>query len=207
MEVSNKLNRLLFFDQARKISEANYTSDPNDADNLTRWAESLLELSQCQCPQDSLKMIQDAIVKLEQALSINPRKHETLWCLGNAQTSLAFLTKTEDEARPYFKQAAKYFLQAVDEDPTNEVYLKSLEISSKAPKLHREILKHGLDQQIVGVGPSTATSSSSAKDAKKGKKSYNLKYDIVGWIVLAIGIVVWVGFAKSQMPPPPPPSG
>ncbi|KAG4178898.1 hypothetical protein ERO13_A10G072033v2, partial [Gossypium hirsutum] len=76
-----------------------------------------------------------------------------------------------------------------------------------APKLHREILKHGLDQQIVGVGPSTATSSSSAKDAKKGKKSYNLKYDIVGWIVLAIGIVVWVGFAKSQMPPPPPPSG
>ncbi|KAK8331521.1 hypothetical protein V6Z11_A10G080600 [Gossypium hirsutum] len=191
MEVSNKLNRLLFFDQARKISEANYTSDPNDADNLTRWAESLLELSQCQCPQDSLKMIQDAIVKLEQALSINPRKHETLWCLGNAQTSLVFLTKTEDEARPYFKQAAKYFLQAVDE----------------APKLHREILKHGLDQQIVGVGPSTATSSSSAKDAKKGKKSYNLKYDIVGWIVLAIGIVVWVGFAKSQMPPPPPPSG
>ncbi|TYI60276.1 hypothetical protein E1A91_D10G093300v1 [Gossypium mustelinum] len=207
MEVSNKLDKLLFFEQAHKISEANYTSDPNDADNLTRWAESLLELSQCQCPQDSLKMIQDAIVKLEQALSINPRKHETLWCLGNAQTSLAFLTKTEDEARPYFKQAAKYFLQAVDEDPTNEVYLKSLEISSKAPELHREILKHGLDQQIVGVGPSAATSSSSAKDAKKGKKSYDLKYDRVGWIVLAIGIVVWVGFAKSQMPPPPPPSG
>ncbi|TYI05357.1 hypothetical protein ES332_A10G082700v1 [Gossypium tomentosum] len=202
MEVSNKLNRLLFFDQARKISEANYTSDPNDADNLTRWAESLLELSQCQCPQDSLKMIQ-----VRAGIVYKPRKHETLWCLGNAQTSLVFLTKTEDEARPYFKQAAKYFLQAVDEDPTNEVYLKSLEISSKAPKLHREILKHGLDQQIVGVGPSTATSSSSAKDAKKGKKSYNLKYDIVGWIVLAIGIVVWVGFAKSQMPPPPPPSG
>ncbi|MBA0749039.1 hypothetical protein Gogos_003004 [Gossypium gossypioides] len=140
MEVSNKLDKLLFFEQARKISDANYTSDPNDADNLTRWAESLLELSQCQCPQDSLKMIQDAIVKLEQALSINPRKHETLWCLGNAQTSLAFLTKTEDEARPYFKQAAKYFLQAVDEDPTNEVYLKSLEISSKVLWSHYFIL-------------------------------------------------------------------
>lgn len=33
----------------------------------------------------------------------------------------------------------------------------------QAPDLHREILKHGLDQQIVGVGPSAATSSSSAK--------------------------------------------
>ncbi|KAK8619050.1 hypothetical protein V6N13_133019 [Hibiscus sabdariffa] len=203
MEVSdeNELDRLLFFEEARKISEANYASDPHDADNLTRWAGALLELSQCQSPQDSLKMIKDATTKLEQALSINPKKHETLWCLGNAQTSLAFLTDKEDEARPYFEKAAKYFQQAVDEDPSNEIYLKSLQISSKAPELHREILKQGLDQQMVGVVPSTAASSSSEKPGKKGKKNNDLRYDIFGWIVLVIGIIVWVGFAKSQPPP------
>ncbi|GMJ08862.1 translocase of outer membrane 20 kDa subunit 3 [Hibiscus trionum] len=203
MEVSdeNELDRLLFFEEARKISEANYVSDPNDADNLTRWAGALLELSQCQSRQDSLKMIKDATTKLELALSINPKKHETLWCLGNAQTSLAFLTNKEDEATPYFEMAAKYFQQAVDEDPTNEIYLKSFKISSKAPELHREILKQGLDQQMAGVVPSTAASSGSKKPGKKGKKNKDIRYNIFGCIVLAIGIIVWVGFAKSQRPP------
>ncbi|KAK8511434.1 hypothetical protein V6N13_024071 [Hibiscus sabdariffa] len=143
MEVSdeNELDRLLFFEEARKISEANYASDPHDADNLTRWAGALLELSQCQSPQDSLKMIKGS---------------------------------------------------------SNEIYLKSLQISSKAPELHREILKQGLDQQMVGVVPSTAASSSSEKPGKKGKKNNDLRYDIFGWIALVIGIIVWVGFVKSQ---------
>ncbi|XWS40590.1 hypothetical protein CRYUN_Cryun17cG0008800 [Craigia yunnanensis] len=148
-------------------------------------------------------MIQDAISKLEEALSINPKKHDALWCLGNAQTSFAFLTNKEDEARPYFEKAAQYFQQAVDEDPGNEIYLKSLEISAKAPELHQEIVKHGLSQQALGAGPST--SSSSTKTATKNNKSSDLKYDIFGWIILAVGIVAWVGFAKSQMPPSPPP--
>ncbi|PPS15713.1 hypothetical protein GOBAR_AA04870 [Gossypium barbadense] len=173
MEMSNDLDRLLFFEQARKISEATYASNPLDADNLTRWAGALLELSQFQSVPDSQKMIQDAISKLEEALSINPRKHDALWCLGNAQTSFAFLTNKEDEARPYFEKAAQYFQQAVDEDPSNDIYLKSLEIS--------------------------------AKTATKNKTSSDLKYDICGWIILAVGIVAWVGFAKSQMPPSPPP--
>ncbi|XP_022774256.1 mitochondrial import receptor subunit TOM20-like isoform X1 [Durio zibethinus] len=205
MEMSNELDRLLFFEQARKISEVTYASNPLDADNLTRWAGALLELSQFQSVPDSQKMIQDAISKLEEALSINPKKHDALWCLGNAQTSFAFLTSKEDEARPYFEKAAQYFQQAVDEDPSNEVYLKSLEISAKAPELHQEIVKHGLGQQTLGAGPSTSTSSSSTKTATKNKKSSDLKYDIFGWIILAVGIVAWVGFAKSQMPPLPPP--
>ncbi|XP_021299067.1 mitochondrial import receptor subunit TOM20 [Herrania umbratica] len=205
MEMSNELDRLLFFEQARKISEATYAANPLDADNLTRWAGALLELSQFQSVPDSQKMIKDAISKLEEALSINPKKHDALWCLGNAQTSFAFLTNKEDEARPYFEKAAQYFQQAVDEDPSNEVYLKSLEISAKAPELHQEIIKHGLGQQTLGAGPSSSTSSSSTKTATKNKKSSDLKYDIFGWIILAVGIVAWVGFAKSQMPPSPPP--
>ncbi|XP_022741295.1 mitochondrial import receptor subunit TOM20-like [Durio zibethinus] len=205
MEMSNELDRLLFFEQARKISEATYASNPLDADNLTRWAGALLELSQFQNVPDSQQMIQDAISKLEEALSINPKKHDALWCLGNAQTSFAFLTSKEDEARPYFEKAAQYFQQAVEEDPSNEVYLKSLEISAKAPELHQEIHKHGLGQQMLGAGPSTSTSSSSTKTATRNKKSSDLKYDIFGWIILAVGIVAWVGFAKSQMPPSPPP--
>ncbi|KAG4128701.1 hypothetical protein ERO13_D09G036800v2 [Gossypium hirsutum] len=209
MESSSELDRLLFFEQARKISEATYASNPLDGDNLTRWAGALLELSQFQSVPDSQKMIQDAISKLEEALSINPKKHDALWCLGNAQTSFAFLTSKEDEARPYFEKAAQYFQQAVDEDPSNEIYLKSLEISAKAPELHQEIIKQGLGQQMLGAGPSSSTStSSSAKTATKNKKSSDLKYDLFGWVILAVGIVAWVGFAKSQMPPsqlPPPP--
>ncbi|XP_040934936.1 mitochondrial import receptor subunit TOM20 isoform X2 [Gossypium hirsutum] len=131
MESSSELNRLHFFEQACKISEATYASNPLDADNLTRWVGALLELSQFQSVPDSQKMIQDAISKLEEALSINPKKHDALWCLGNAQTSFAFLTNKEDEARPYFEKAAQYFQQAVDEDPSNEIYLKSLEISTR----------------------------------------------------------------------------
>ncbi|KAH1091815.1 hypothetical protein J1N35_019072 [Gossypium stocksii] len=215
MESSSEFDRLLFFEQARKISEATYASNPLDADNLTRWAGALLELSQFQSVPDSQKMVQDAISKLEEALSINPKKHDALWCLGNAQTCFAFLTNKEDEARPYFEKAAQYFQQAVDEDPSNEIYLKSLEISAKflllpqAPELHQEIIKQGLGQQMLGAGPSTSTStSSSATTATKNKKSSDLKYDIFGWAILAVGIVAWVGFAKSQMPPsqlPPPP--
>ncbi|KAK8337895.1 hypothetical protein V6Z12_A09G214900 [Gossypium hirsutum] len=134
MESSIELDRLHFFEQACKISEATYASNPLDADNLIRWAGALLELCQFQSVPDSQKMIQDAISKLEEALSINPKKHNALWCLGNAQTSFAFLTNKEDEAGPYFEKAAQYFQQVVDEDPSNEIYMKSLEISAKVHK-------------------------------------------------------------------------
>lgn len=46
---------------------------------------------------------------------LNPNKHDTLWCLGNAHTSHAFLTPDQDEARDYFDKASQYFQQAVDE--------------------------------------------------------------------------------------------
>ncbi|XP_054800664.1 mitochondrial import receptor subunit TOM20-like [Prosopis cineraria] len=195
-------DRLLFFEHARKTAEATYAGDPLDADNLTRWGGALLELSQFQSIPESKKMIQDAISKLEEALVVNPKKHDTLWCLGNAYTSDAFVNPDQEAAKICFDKASVYFQRAVEEDPENELYRKSLEVAAKAPELHAEIHKHGFAQKATGAaGPST---SSSTKTQKR-KKSSDLKYDILGWVILAVGIVAWVGFSKSHLPPPPPP--
>ncbi|KAM6549581.1 hypothetical protein CsatB_021257 [Cannabis sativa] len=196
-------DRLLFFEHARKTAEVAYAQNPLDADNLTRWAGALLELSQFQSVPESKKMIQDAITKLEEALVINSKKHDALWCLGNAHTSNAFLTPDLDEAKEYFDKAAVYFQQASDEEPENELYRKSLEVAAKAPELHMEIHKHGFGQQAMGAAGPSSSSSSGAKTAKK-KKSSDLNYDICGWVILAVCVVAWVGFAKSHVPPPPP---
>ncbi|XP_059669969.1 mitochondrial import receptor subunit TOM20 [Cornus florida] len=199
MDVQSDFDRIFFFEHARKTAEVTYVKNPLDAENLTRWGGALLELSQFQSFPDSKKMIQEAISKLEEALVVNPKKHDALWCLGNAHTSHAFMTPGQDEAQGYFDKATQYFQQAVDEEPDNELYCKSLEVAAKAPELHMEIHKHGLGQQAMATGPST----SSAKSSKK-KKNNDLKYDVFGWIILAVGIVAWVGFAKSHVPPPPP---
>lgn len=193
--------RLVLFEHTRKSAEATYAKDPLDTDNLTKWGGALLELSQFQSVAESKTMINDAISKLEEALLINPLKHDALWCLGNAHTSYAFLTPDFDEAKPFFDKASECFQKAVDEDPSNELYLKSLEVTVKAPELHMEIHKSGLGQQTTGAGPET---SFSRAKSSKSKKSSDLKYDIFGWVILAVGIITWVGMAKSNMPPPPP---
>lgn len=46
---------------------------------------------------------------------INPSKHDAQWCLGNANTSYAFLTPNMDEAKVYFEKASESFQKAVDE--------------------------------------------------------------------------------------------
>ncbi|XP_044465317.1 mitochondrial import receptor subunit TOM20-like [Mangifera indica] len=205
MDMQSDFDRLLMFELARKTAEATYAKNPLDADNLTKWGGALLELSQFQNIPDSKKMILDAVSKLEEALMVSPNRHDTLWCLGNAYTSHAFLTPDFEEAKEYFNKATQYFQQAVDEDPSNELYQKSLEVAAKAPEIHLEIHKHGgLAQQAMGASAGPSSTSSSAKSSKK-KKSSDLKYDIFGWVILAVGIVAWVGFAKSHMPPPPSP--
>ncbi|KAJ8648889.1 hypothetical protein MRB53_001912 [Persea americana] len=193
------LDRILFFEHARITAETHYARNPLDADNLTRWGGSLIELSQFQGGAESVNMLQDAISKLEEALTINPKKHDTLWCLGNALTSQAFTIPDFDLAEALFKKASQYFQQALDEDPGNELYLKSLELSAKAPELHSEIQRQGVIQQAA------AAASSSALNVKASKKkdSSDLKYDILGWAILAVAIVAWAGMAKSHLPPPP----
>ncbi|GLT30159.1 hypothetical protein SLA2020_049770 [Shorea laevis] len=71
----------------------------------------------------------------------------------------------------------------------------------KAPELHEEIQKSGIIQETIEGGSSA---SSTANNFKKKKKNSDVRYDIFGWIILAVGIVAWVGMTKSQIPPPPP---
>ncbi|XP_047321364.1 mitochondrial import receptor subunit TOM20-like [Impatiens glandulifera] len=200
MDMQSDFDRLIFFEQARKTSELAYAMNPLDAENLTRWGGALLELSQFQNVTDAIKIIEEAVSKLEEALVVDPTKHDALWCLGNAHTSNAFLTPDQDKAKEHFDKAAICFQQAVDLEPGNELYRKSFEVSAKAPELHKELHKHGLNQQAAPTGPST---SSTTKTTTTSKKNNDLKYDIFGWIILAVGIVAWVGFAKSNVPPQP----
>ncbi|XP_073000368.1 mitochondrial import receptor subunit TOM20-like [Typha latifolia] len=192
-------DRLLFFEHARKTAEVAYAANPIDADNLTRWGGALLELSQFQSGPDSVKYVQDAVAKLEEALEANPGKHDTLWCLGNAHTSHAFYTPDHETAKGYFAKATQCFKQALEEDPGNDLYIKSLELSAKAPELHLELHRQMMASQQA---PQGASSASNAKVTQKKKKSSDMKYDILGWVILAVGIVVWVGMAKSNVPPP-----
>jgi len=57
----------------------------------------------------------EAISKLEEALTINPNKHDAMWCMANAYTTQAFMIPDLEEAKVYFQKAADYFQQAVEE--------------------------------------------------------------------------------------------
>ncbi|KAE8730135.1 Mitochondrial import receptor subunit TOM20-2 [Hibiscus syriacus] len=192
-------DRLLVAEHTRKTAEATYANDPLDTENLTKWGGALLELAQFQTVSDANNMINDAISKFDEALAINPSRHETLWCMGNALSTTAFMTTDSDEAKVSFDKAAQFFQKAVDADPGNEIYRKSLEVAAKAPEIHLDFQKAAASQQIMGGASSASSTSTAAK-----KKSSDLKYDIFGWVILAVGIVAWVGMAKSHVPPPPP---
>ncbi|XP_028772185.1 mitochondrial import receptor subunit TOM20-like [Neltuma alba] len=197
MEFSeNDFDRALLSECNSKNAEENL----HEAEILTRWGGALLELSQCQNPCGSKRMIIDAISHLEEALLISPTKHDTLWYLANAQKSLAFLTPDLDEAKNYFDKAYECFKKAVQEDPQNELYKKSLEIIVKAPELHVKIHKEGFDQEQSGQSSSTPN----GKESKRQQSSdCDLKYDIFGWIILAMYMAAWVKMAKFHISSPP----
>lgn len=183
-----EIERLILFEQVRMTAEANYIKNPHDADNLTRWGGALLEISQYANFEESKQMLGAAVSKFEEALVVNPRKHDTLWCLGNAFTNQGFLTPDISDAAVYFKRARDCLEKALMESPGNELYLKSLEANDKAPELHRQIQNQG-----IAGGPA---------NAKGSEKTSDWIYDICGWIILGVGIFSWVAMAKSNVSPP-----
>ncbi|KAL0741518.1 hypothetical protein Bca4012_083031 [Brassica carinata] len=201
-DMQGEIERLMFFEHARKTAEATYIKSPLDADNLLRWGGALLELSQFQNnPAASKQMLLDAISKLEEALLIDPKKHGALWCIGNAHTSYGFMIPDAIVAADHFQKASHYFEQALDEQPENDLYRKSLELASKAPELHKAAHSHGSGPQALGGAGGPSSTASTSKTVKK-KKNSDFKYDVLGWVILAAGIATWISFAKSQMPPP-----
>ncbi|KAG5598019.1 hypothetical protein H5410_039251 [Solanum commersonii] len=161
------MEMLLSLERARKSAETSYAQNPLDGDNLARWGRVLLNLARFEHGAESKQMISDATSKLKKALTLNPKKkHDVLWCLGNAYTSYGLLTTDMDAAALYFEKATMFFKQASDADPSNDLYRKSLDAAAKS---------------------------------SKKKKSININYDIFYWVILAAGIVAWVGFAKSDV--------
>jgi hypothetical protein len=71
------------------------------------------------------------------AIALNPKKHDALWCLGNAYTSQGFMYADVARAAHFFEQARVVFQRALDEEPRNETYKKALEMTQKAPYLHQ----------------------------------------------------------------------
>ncbi|MQL70067.1 hypothetical protein Taro_002351, partial [Colocasia esculenta] len=127
----SEFDRLVIFEHARMTAQANYARNPLDAENLTTWGGALLELAQLQSGPECVNMVKEAVSRLEEALEISPRKHDTLWCLGNAHTAQAFLTTDQEMAKMYFTRAVECFQRAASEDPGNELYLQSLKVTEK----------------------------------------------------------------------------
>ena len=114
---------------------------------LTRWGGALLELAHFKQGPEAVEMIELAVAKFEEALKINPKKHDAFWCLGNALTSQGFLFQEADKAGEYFEKAKECFQRALNEEPTNEIYKKALEMTDKAPGLHAELQRQLAEQQ------------------------------------------------------------
>ncbi|KAJ4831134.1 hypothetical protein Tsubulata_000665 [Turnera subulata] len=171
MDMQQDFEKVLFFEHVRRSAEATYAMNPLDADNLSNWGGALLELAQFQKPADAKQMMLDGISKLEEALAINPDKHEARWSLGNAHTTFALLNPDEGEAKALFEKAGVYFQQAIDADPNNELYRKSLEMAAKK-STSRECRVY----QVQELRP---------HQGSRKKKDSDLKYDIMGWIILA----------------------
>eukprot|EP00850_Spirogloea_muscicola_P006494 SM000031S11503 [mRNA] locus=s31:78716:80038:+ [translate_table: standard] len=148
----------------------------------------------------------EAVSKLEQALKVDPRKADALWCLGQTHTAQGFLLQDAGRANALFQKAATCFQGALDEDPTNEGYKKALELADKAPLLHQEMQRElSTRAQLGALAAPPAESSRAAK--KKKANNGELLYDVLGWVILTAAVVAWVGLAKSAVPATPPPPG
>lgn len=97
--------RKQFFETARRAAEEDYARNNKDAQALTRWGGALLELANFMPGEEASDMVEDAVSKFQKALTIEPAKHDALWCLGNAFTSQGFLSPQKAGAMQLFEDA------------------------------------------------------------------------------------------------------
>ncbi|KAL6507261.1 hypothetical protein OROGR_023456 [Orobanche gracilis] len=177
MDMSSDFDRILLLEHTRRAAESTYAKNPLDADNLNGWGGALLELSQFQNGSESKKMVQAS--ELEPQSDIYKKSLELaskrLYSASGCDHSIVITSTT---------YSCTYILF----------------MALKTPDLHVEIHKHRFAQQVTGQGPSASAGN---KKWRSKKNKSDLKYDIFGWIILAVGIVAWVGCAKSNVPPPP----
>eukprot|EP00854_Cymbomonas_tetramitiformis_P012303 gene12304-14530_t len=128
----DELEKLIFFEHAREEAERDWRANNNDAAALTRWGGTLLELAHFKQGTEAVDLIEQSVSKLEAAIKINPKRHDALWCLGNALTSQGFLFPDAATANKYFDRARTCFQAALEEEPRNETYRKALEMTAKA---------------------------------------------------------------------------
>lgn len=112
--MSDDLQRQQFFEAARRSAEEDYKKNSKDAQALTRWGGALLELANFKPGEEASDMVEHAVSKFQKALTIEPAKHDALWCLGNAFTSQGFLSPQKDGAMQLFEDAKVRTMRILD---------------------------------------------------------------------------------------------
>ncbi|GFH27275.1 translocase of outer mitochondrial membrane, partial [Haematococcus lacustris] len=143
-------DRAQFFEAARQSAQREYEQDNTNAQALVRWGGALLELAHYKQGSESKEMIQQAIVQLNKAIKIDPKRPEAHWCLGNAYTSLGFLQDEKEKAKEHFNEAATCFKSCQELEPGNATYKKAIDMCNKAPDYYDEIQTHIKAEQLAG---------------------------------------------------------
>ena len=205
-----ELERMLFFEEARQRAEADHAINPEDAHVLTRWGGALLELAHFRQGVEAVEMIELAVTKFNSALKIDARKHDALWCLGNALTSQGFLFAEAEKAGEYFDEAKRCFERAVAEEPENEIYKKALEMTEKAPSLHAELQNQLAAQQRAqeaaqqyerahsGGGNGGNGGGGGSREGGEQEDPDAFYYSMLGWGTFAVVTTSWLVMMNVQ---------
>ncbi|CAI9271784.1 unnamed protein product [Lactuca saligna] len=155
----------------------------------------------------------DAIWKLYEALFIDPKKHEALWCMGSALTSLAIMTPNDHIAKDNFDSVYTYFQKAT----ADASFSLTIDFFFLIRLMYNRLLigcsriqaieSH---EQAMSSGASKSSYAkvrvvSSPPQSREGKNVILLADERIYVqlsVVLAVTIVGCVRFAKANVHPP-----
>lgn len=190
---ADEAEREQFFEAARISAQKDFQRDPKDARALVRWGGAMLELAHFKQGSEADDYIKEAIAKLEQALTIDDKCTDAMWCLGNAYTSLGFLASDRKSALELFDKAEEFFKQCKENEPNNETYKKALDMCKKAPQYYDEIQTQIQQAQAAGV-----MSGGGSSGGKKAAESNEFWWDVAGWVTLGAIIMGVMVFSRSS---------